>query len=92
MHWVHINVDGLLITCTVCKRRLDLPDYLDGIYYVPSCATQEQMDQIAEIWGIDPYEDFAVCEDCMQGHCGAVPWATPDQWLAEKWEAHSRSA
>jgi len=89
MHWYHNDVGDLSIVCTVCNRQLNKPDYTHGIYYFPDGLTDEQHKEIAEIWHCDP-PDLAMCEDCMDGHCGAVAWRTPDQWLEKKWTEYHR--
>lgn len=90
MRWIWGEiVEAVPVTCTVCGRSLDAPDYDDDMCYIPDPdeLTDEQWDQISEIWQVHPFE-LTVCEDCMAGHCGAVPSLTPDDWLAKHWEAY----
>jgi len=90
MDWLPTEtVEEALPTCTVCRRTLDGRDPDDGFFYIPDpdFMTNEDWDQIAEIWQVNPH-DLTVCEHCMGGHCGAVPHLTPDGWLAKHWEAY----
>lgn len=90
MEWLFTEtVEEALPTCTVCRRALDGRDPDDDMFYIPDpdSMTDEDWNQIFEIWGDDAI-DLTVCEDCMAGHCGAVPHLTPDGWLAKHWEAH----
>ena len=69
------------------------PNYIDGDPEVVaglsmSCGdeadlmTEDQEAWIKRIWGVaDPCTDFAVCETCMAGYCGAVEGDTADAWL-----------
>jgi len=90
MEWLFTEiVEEAIPTCTVCRRRLDGPDYDHDMFYIPDPdeTTYDQWNQIFEIWGSD-FIVFCVCEDCVAGHCGAVSHLTPDGWLAKHWEAH----
>jgi len=88
MRFPFIEVEDGTVTCTVCGRELDGSDSSSYFYYVPVGAEEWQLDQIAEIWQIDPFTEFAVCENCLGGHCGVVPGLTPDGWLGKQWAAH----
>lgn len=92
MRWLYNDVDGLPIICTVCKQRLDNPDYKHGIYYFPVDVTEEDYEMIAQMWQVDPLADFCICEECIQGHCGAVPGLTAASWLALQWEAYKHGS
>ena len=47
------------------------------------------MKTIAAIWSVDPCVDFIVCENCMAGHCGAVPGFNANNWLEDHEAAHA---
>jgi hypothetical protein len=93
MYWGWLPTDeewaGRL--CTVCGRDLSPRVYEFGIVYFPENATDQQYGQIENLWNVDPFADFLVCEDCMGGHCGAVRGLTADKWLADHWRARTRS-
>jgi hypothetical protein len=44
--------------------------------------TDTQEEWIRQIWGVDPYESFVVCEECMAADCGTLLGLTADGWLA----------
>ncbi len=91
MRWNYVSLYGTgnLVTCTVCGDLIGdelHPDMLDSscpdMCYSPWDLTDDQADWIRRIWKCDPYCDFNVCEECMEGHCGAVPGFTANGWLA----------
>jgi len=43
---------------------------------------------ITKMWKVDPYSEFVVCEDCMEGHCGAVRGLDADNWLEEQYRRY----
>jgi len=88
MRFQFIEVVDWTATCTVCGREVESSDSRSTFCYVPVGAEEWQMDQIAEIWQIDPYSEFTVCENCLGGHCGSVDGLTPDGWLAKQVAAH----
>lgn len=49
--------------CSVCGQHPN-----DGTYYMPEDMTEEQENQIRKMWGGDPYGDFSVCQECLEGH------------------------
>lgn len=86
MHWTHFAValeSGIAegLPCKCCGQSVS------DILYYPADATPEQSDAIHEIWGVDDW-DLLVCEECMGGHCGAVPGLNADNWLSERVEQH----
>ena len=72
------------VACMVCGRYFG--DEVGPTLYCPwfddSEKCEEQAASIRRIWGVDPYSDFAVCENCMEGCCGVVPGRNADTWLA----------
>jgi len=70
------------LPCSCCKKRIK-----DIVYY-PSFVTEEESEWIKKIWNVDPYEEFVVCEPCMEGYCGAAPGSTPDKWLQRQIERY----
>ena len=83
MTWTHFSVrqDAGLeeLECSVCGCSTD------DTLYSPSDMSEEQERLIAKIWKVDPHSDFVVCEDCMEGHCGAVRGLDADNWLEEQY-------
>lgn len=80
MRWIYFTVDAEMgieegLPCSVCGR------VETDILYFPEGMDDRQADWIKTIWGCDPYSDFCICENCMQGHCGAVPGLNADNWL-----------
>ena len=69
---------GDSLKCSVCQKAQT------DIVYCPVDMTEEQRTTISSIWGVDPDSDFVVCEECMRGHCGAVPGLNGDNWLEER--------
>jgi hypothetical protein len=77
------------VPCTVCGRNFPDSGLRNGAFMYfprlePGC--EGDADRIEKLWGVDPYSDFAVCEGCVAGHCGAVPGLTSDRWLGN-WTA-----
>lgn len=88
MRWNYLETSGGCgwTPCTVCGRAFPDPDLLNGEFlYFPRVdnLSEEEAGRIEKLWGVDAYSDFAVCEGCMAGHCGAVPGLTADRWLAD---------
>jgi hypothetical protein len=85
MRFTYIHVDMRWpVYCSVCGRLLPDDTISCGdILYCPRFSESDdwQPDAIEALWGVDPYADFGICESCIQGHCGAVPDLTPDDWL-----------
>lgn len=88
MRWYYMSAGdiGMELPCSVCHRSIQG----NNILYVPAEMTDEQWEQIEQIWGIDPAE-FVVCENCLEGHCGFVEDRPPDAWLAKHWAEHEAS-
>lgn len=93
MRWNYLSVtEPGFVPCTVCGREFPDPSIMNGdILYYPNFRGDSdawQADWIRRIWQVDPYADFAVCEDCMQGHCGAVYGLNATTWLDNKIEQY----
>ena len=70
------------------KKRYTYLKMKDGVLYIPVDATKEQYKHIAKFFKVDPYAKFLVCENCMQGHYGAVPGLTADNWISGQWNTY----
>lgn len=81
MKWKTIHGEGL--RCTACGHTafIKTDDECD-LFYFPEAdsMTREQTDQIADIWNVDPYADFLVCHNCLDGH---DPMCRAHDWLDE---------
>jgi hypothetical protein len=92
MKWTYVQcVEPCPTPCGVCGRHLPDPTIRGGdIIYSPAFRDGDEWraDAIERIWNVDPYADFAVCEECMEGHCGAVPGKNANNWLARKAAAY----
>jgi hypothetical protein len=75
---------GCEMICSVCHKRQVGQD----IVYIPRFTDnkddENRADQIEMMFGVDPFNEFIVCENCMEGHCGVVPGKTANTWLAER--------
>ena len=85
MWWSYTDVASEMgieegLPCSVCGCTIT------DIIYFPEGLSDRQATWIQIIWKCDPYTEFCICEDCMEGHCGAVSWLTPDNWLEERIE------
>lgn len=82
MNWIHIPVieygEDVEIYCSVCGEKQD------DIIYIPNHLSEEQAKEIESLFNVDPFTDFRVCEDCMDGHCGAVPGLNANNWLEKQ--------
>ena len=84
MKWAYFSVtddagieEG--IPCSVCGR------IQKDILYVSQNMNLEQARWIKVIWNCDPYTDFTVCEECMEGHCGAGNYSlNANTWLEKQ--------
>jgi hypothetical protein len=87
MEWKQLSLGEthFRIPCTVCRRQLPDPTFTWGnsaYFLVRLTDTQEEW--IRHVWGVDPYESFVVCEECMAGHGGTLQGLTADAWLARQ--------
>jgi hypothetical protein len=80
--------DNNPLRCTVCGRIVPDPSIANGdVLYIPYFEGDSDEHLAAEIertWHVDPYADFGVCEQCIEGHCGAVPGLNAETWLAKR--------
>lgn len=67
-------------TCSVCGDSIQVGE----VYYYSTHMSDKQVDQIEQIWNVDPFTEFIVCEECLEGHCGAVWGRTADKWLEDR--------
>ena len=74
--------DGEFTNCTVCK------DPIHDIIYFPIDMDNFDIHWIEKIWKCDAHTDFFVCEDCMQGYCGAVKGRNANNWLQGEIKAY----
>ncbi len=80
MKWGYYDVIDYGLPCSVCGHIVK-----EDIFYYPTNFNEEQGDWIATIWRCDPYSDFVVCENCMEGHGGlGYPSLNANNWLERK--------
>jgi hypothetical protein len=87
MRWHYIEVFEKGIKCSICQT--DIQEVSDcNWYYVPilddSEEDNERGKQIEMLFKVDRFANFQICENCMQGYCGAVPGLDANNWLEEK--------
>ena len=86
MRWNILSLDeSNSLSCTVCGRVVpDASVSCGDILYIPRFSDGDdwQASEIEKRWGVDAYADFAICNQCCGGYCGAIPWRDADAWLA----------
>jgi hypothetical protein len=78
--------------CSLCSEIQTGSD----IIYMPRFTADEKDDerakQIKMIFGVDPFIDFQICENCVAGHCGEVRGKNANTWLNGYVEKHKKKA
>lgn len=78
MKWKSFSITaGMQISCSVCGK------VQDNLIFTLCGMNEEQANWIEKIWDVDPYADFLVCKNCIQGYCGDVP-GVADKWLKDR--------
>lgn len=72
------------IKCSVCHEKQVGQDVVYQPRFTDDEQDEKRAEQIEMLFGVDPFTEFVVCENCMEGHCGTVPGKTANKWLEKR--------